>query len=182
MTDFGFPMGPFVLIDMAGLDILARTDEVMCRAFPRHGRLSAAARRLVAEGHHGQKTGAGVYRYEKGDRRPLPSDATAAALEDVRRDSGRSPRAIDPEEITDRLVLRMAAEAHHVLAEGIAQRASDIDAATVLGLGFPDFRGGVLRYARDLGEAAVRARLEALEAQCGARFALPGPSRDEKGD
>jgi 3-hydroxyacyl-CoA dehydrogenase len=182
MTDFGFPMGPFVLIDMAGIDILVKTDDVMCKAFPRHGRLSPVARRLVAEGHHGQKTGAGVYRYEKGKRRPLPSDATAAVLDAARCETGRPARAIDAGEITERLALRMVAEAFHVLAEGIAQRESDIDAATVLGLGFPGFRGGVLRYARDLGKAAVRSRLEALETRFGARFALPGPFQHDKGE
>ena len=62
MVEFGFPMGPLALIDMAGLDILAFADNVMHRAFPRHGPLSPVARRLVESGHLGQKTGSGVYR------------------------------------------------------------------------------------------------------------------------
>ncbi len=88
----------------------------------------------------------------------------------MQREIGRTPREIDAAEVTRRLVLRMVGEALHVMEEGIAQRESDLDAATVLGMGFPDFRGGVLKYARDLGLERVRADLEKLAAQCGERF------------
>ena len=83
-------------------------------------------------------------------------------------------RAVGGEEITRRLVLRMVNEAFHVLAEGVAQRESDIDAAMVLGTGFPDFRGGVLTCARDLGLAEVLADLDRLAAGLGPRYA-PSP-------
>ncbi len=170
MVEFGFPMGPLTLIDMAGLDILAMTDDVLRRAFPQHGPLSPVAVRLVERGHLGQKTGAGVYRYEKGDYTPFHSRDAEEIVADVRRQQGRTPRRIDADEITDRLVLRMVSEAFHVVEEGIAQRESDIDAAMVLGTGFPDFRGGVLKYARDRGLDRVAARLEELASQCGRRF------------
>ena len=67
-------------------------------------------------------------------------------------------------------MLRMVGEAFCVMEEGIAERESDIDVATVLGIGFPDFRGGVLRYARDLGPGNVLADLEALAAEHGSQF------------
>jgi len=167
-AEFGFPMGPLTLIDMAGLDILAHTDAVLSRAFPRHGPLSAIVPRLVEQGQLGQKSGAGVYRYEPGDYTPHPSEVADAIVADVR--AGRC-REIASDEIARRLVLRMVAEAFCVLEEGIAQRESDIDAAMVLGTGFPDFRGGALKHARDLGLDTVFEQLGALAEQCGARFA-----------
>jgi len=85
--------------------------------------------------------------------------------------AGRSPRDIGQAEITERLVLRVVNEAFWVLEEGIAQRESDVDAAMVLGTGFPDFRGGALKYARDTGLDSVVSRLETLTGRCGERFA-----------
>ena len=171
MVEFGFPMGPLALIDMAGLDVLVLTDRVLAKAFPSHGPLSNIAARLVERGHLGQKSGSGVYRYDEGDRTPRPSAEAAQVIAEVRRGEGRAPRPVRTDEITRRLVLRMAGEAFYVMEEGIAERESDIDIAMVLGTGFPDFRGGVLKYARHLGLGNVRADLERLAAQCGPRFA-----------
>ena len=170
MVEFGFPMGPLTLIDMAGLDVLVLTDRVLTGAFRSHGPLSNVAVRLVERGHLGQKSGAGVYRYEKGDRTPRPSAEAARVIAEVQQAEGRAPRPVGQDEIIRRLTLRMVNEAFHVMAEGIAQRESDIDVAMVLGTGFPDFRGGVLKYARDLGLGHVRADLDRLAAECGARF------------
>ncbi|OHB68850.1 MAG: hypothetical protein A2V70_20680 [Planctomycetes bacterium RBG_13_63_9] len=177
MVEFGFAMGPLALVDMAGLDILVRTDLVMARAFPRHGGISAIAAELVQQGHLGQKTASGVYRYETGDYTPRQSEVAERIIGEVRR--GRAGSAgtvssggrIGQDEITQRLVLRMVAEGFCVLEEGIVQRRSDIDAAMVLGTGFPDFRGGVLRYAEDLGLGRVVGRLERLAERHGQRFA-----------
>jgi len=171
MVEFGFPMGPLALIDMAGLDILVLTDGVLSAAFPRHGPLAQTAARLVERGHLGQKSGSGVYRYQKGDHTPLPSPAAEAVVAEVRREDGRTPRGVGDDEIVRRLVLRMVNEAFYVMEEGLAQRESDVDVATVLGLGFPDFRGGVLKYARDLGLGTVRADLDTLAGRLGARYA-----------
>ena len=191
MVDFGFPMGPFVLIDMAGIDILSHTDAVLRRAFPWHGGPAAIVERLVQAGRLGQKTGAGVYRYEQGDRTPLGDPATTAMIADARRQRGtgnvggtlRVPQQRDgtrsvpdtmpwsDEAICRRLVLRMVAEACHVLDEGVAQRPSDLDVAMVLGAGLDDSRGGLIKYASDRGWPAVIADLEALAAECGERYA-----------
>lgn len=182
MVEFGFPMGPLALIDMAGLDILALTDGVMVRAFPAHGELPRAARRLVDLGRLGQKTGGGVYSYEKGDYTPHSSDVTADIVADVRRAAGVEPRDVGREEITERLVLRMVAEAFVVIEEGLVGRESDVDAAMVLGTGFPDFRGGVLKHARDAGLASVVARLEELAGRFGERFAPCALLKKQAGD
>jgi len=169
MTGFGFAMGPLTLIDMAGLDILASTDEVLSCAFPSHGEMPEILTSLVAGGHLGQKTGSGVYRYDKGDYTPHDNPAAQSILRQVQTDAGVTPRSIGTDEIAQRLVLRMVGEAVYVLAERIARRESDIDAATVLGIGFPEFRGGVLKYARDLGIDTVIAQLEDLARE------FPGP-------
>ncbi|MBM4043045.1 MAG: 3-hydroxyacyl-CoA dehydrogenase [Planctomycetes bacterium] len=161
MAEFGFPMGPLALIDMAGLDILAATDAVLRRAFPRHGPLPGTVTHLVAQGRLGQKTGGGVYDYSPGDHTPRS------------RGERYGNRGISAAEITQRLVMRMVAEAFWVLGEGIAQRESDIDVAMVLGTGFPDFRGGVLKYARDLGLDHVRVALGRLVTDVGERYATP---------
>ncbi len=182
MVDFGFAMGPLALIDMAGLDILAFTDAVMRRAFERHGPLSPIVTRLVEAGCLGQKTGSGVYRYAKGDYTPHDSEAAHRIIAEVRREAGGGPRGVGPDEITERLVLRMVNEAFYVLRDGIAQRESDIDVAMVLGTGFPDFRGGILKYARDLGIDVVAARLEALAEKLGERFRPCELPRDMKGN
>lgn len=171
MVDFGFAMGPLTLIDMAGLDILALTDAVMRRAFPSHGPLSPIVERLVEADCLGQKTGSGVYRYEKGDYTPHDSDAAQQIIADVRQEAGAAPRQVGADEITERLVVRMVNEALYVLQERIAQRESDVDVSTVLGMGFPDFRGGILKYARDMGIDTVAGRLDVLAEQFGERFA-----------
>ncbi|MGQ9576222.1 MAG: 3-hydroxyacyl-CoA dehydrogenase NAD-binding domain-containing protein [Thermoguttaceae bacterium] len=170
MLQFGFPMGPLALIDMSGLDILVDSQRVLSRAFDRHGPLSAVALRLVERGQLGQKTGCGVYCYQPGDHTPHESPQTAEIVAEVQRAAARVPRAVPAEEITQRLVLRMVNEAYCVLEEGVARCQADIDVATVLGMGFPDFRGGVLKYAQDTGPALVLARLEGLAARLGPRF------------
>jgi 3-hydroxyacyl-CoA dehydrogenase len=170
MVEFGFAMGPLTLIDMAGIDILAFTDTVLQAAFPYHGGSCPIVGSLVAAGQLGQKTGSGVYRYEPGDYTRYDSPAAQSIIEHVQHDTAGPPRNVDAEEITDRLVLRMVSEAFFILAEQIAQRESDIDAATVLGIGFPSFRGGVLKYARDLGINTVIDRLEELAERFGSRF------------
>ncbi len=178
MVAFGFPMGPLTLADMAGLDILAHVDRVMCEVFPHHGRLAAVAVRLVEQGHLGQKSGSGVYKYDKGDYTPLRHEAAERILAGAR---PRAPREVPEDEIAARLTLRLVNEAFCVLEEGIAQRESDIDAAMVLGTGFPDFRGGPLRYARDLGIGNVLTQLENLSQRFGSRFAPCRLLREMKG-
>ena len=170
MVEFGFAMGPLTLIDMAGIDILAFTDDVLRRVFAYHGGPSKIVTRLVAAGCLGQKSGSGVYRYEPGDYTRHDSPSAQSIIEQVQHDTATTPRSIDADEITGRLVLRMVSEAFCILAEQIAQRESDIDAATVLGIGFPGFRGGILKYARDLGLDTVIDRLEELAGRFGPRF------------
>lgn len=182
MVAFGFPMGPLTLIDMAGNDILVHCDVVLTKAFPHFGPTPAIVTELVARRMLGQKTGAGVYRYEKGNPNPQPNPAAQEIIAGARQRGGKSPRTINTNEITQRLVLRMAAEAFRVMEEGIVQREGDVDAAMVLGTGFPDWRGGVLKYARDIGLGTVLNELEILRKQLGERFAPCKMLRELKGN
>ena len=169
MTDFGLPMGPLSLIDMTGLDILIFTEAILRRTFPQHGGLSQIAEQLVERGHLGQKTGAGVYRYQPGNRTPQRHEVTAEITAAARR-SGSSPRPPADEQIVRRLMLRMVAEAFCLIEEGVVEQPADIDVAMVLGTGLPDFRGGVLRYACDLGLDRVLCELRELSVECGPRY------------
>jgi 3-hydroxyacyl-CoA dehydrogenase len=182
MAGFGFPMGPLRLIDMAGLDILVFTDRELRRAFPDQEPLSQIVTRLVDAGLLGQKTGSGMYTYMKDDRSPRHHDTAMELITQVRQDTGIKPREIGSDEILERLLLRMVNEAFHVLEERIAEHDSDIDVASVMGLGFPDFHGGVLRYARELGLKRVAKMLELLEARHGARYKPCGLLQKTKGD
>lgn len=179
MVNFGFPMGPLTLIDMTGLDILVHSQGVLHGAMPWHGPLSHVAHRLVESGYLGQKTGGGVYRYDPGNHVPYESPWTAQFLAEVRQQNGRQPREFGPEAIAERLVMRMVGEAYRAVEEGIVQCPEDIDVATVLGIGFPDFRGGLMRFAHDLGQGQVLARLDRLAAEQGERFAACQTLRGE---
>jgi len=170
MVDFGFPMGPLAVTDLAGLDVILNADRVISRAFPHHGPASPIMLGLVELGHLGQKTGLGVYRYQPGDNTPHPGGVAEEVVVKVQKELGRSPRHVGREEILQRLLFRMVAEAFRVMEEGVAASESDVDAATVLGVGFPACRGGVVKYSRDLGLATVVAKLTALSARCGPRY------------
>ena len=148
MLQFGFAMGPFVLIDMAGLDILVLTDAVLRGAFPRHGGPPEIAERLVQAGHLGKRPARAFIVTRRESDEPQPSPATTAIIAEVRRRQCVPPGLMPAEEITRRLVLRVVNEAFYVLEEGLCQRTSDLDVAMVLGTGLADFRGGVVKYAR----------------------------------
>ena len=119
---------------------------------------------LVAAGRLGQKSGAGFYSYAKSSR-GADDPAFAALLDKVRRDR----RTISPEEITDRLFLPMLTEASRCLSEGIVRDPGDVDMGLILGIGFPTFRGGLLRWADTEGLDKILSRLTKYEA-LGKRF------------
>jgi 3-hydroxyacyl-CoA dehydrogenase len=179
MVDFGMPMGPLAVSDLAGLDVVLWAQQVLGRAFARHGALSPIVDRLLQRGHLGQKAGEGVFRYEKGDPTPRPSPTAEEIIVTARAQRGNGHGGLTPgltaDEIQQRLVLRMVCEAFYVVEEGLVERESDVDVATVLGTGFPEFRGGPIRYARTLGLDRVNAELENLAGRLGPRFA-PAPA------
>ncbi len=159
-TGFGLPMGPIALNDLVGLDTSLYAGRVINTAFADRAAPTRILDELVAAGRLGQKTGAGFYRYAKGGK-GADDPATAALLEKVRRPGGRPD--MGAEEIADRLFLPMLTEATRVLAEGIVRDPSDIDMGLILGIGFPPFRGGILRWADEMGMENVLKKLEKYE-------------------
>jgi len=163
-TAFGMPMGPITLNDLVGNDTALYAGRVVNVAFADRAAPSRILDELVAAGRLGQKSGAGFYSYAKSSR-GADDPAFAAILDKVRH--GR--RAISPEEITDRLFLPMLTEASRCLSEGIVRDPSDVDMGLILGIGFPAWRGGILRWADEMGMAKVLEKLKQYE-RLGERF------------
>ncbi len=156
LTDFGFPMGPFAMGDLAGLDVGWRI---------RKGRgvKSPVADRICELGRFGQKTGAGYYRYEKGDRTPIPDAEVEKIIVDVATAQGITRRPISDEEILQRLLYPMVNEGAKILEEGLAIRASDIDVIWVYGYGWPVYRGGPMFWADQIGPKTIRDRMQEFQ-------------------
>ncbi|MDM4766057.1 3-hydroxyacyl-CoA dehydrogenase NAD-binding domain-containing protein [Pelomonas sp. SE-A7] len=147
---FGFAMGPFRMGDLAGNDIGWAIRKRRYQEKP-NLRYSKSADLLCEMGRFGQKTQGGWYDYREGKRDAIPSKAVEQMLEMHRAALGITPRQITDEEIVHRLVFALVNEAAHLLEEGIAQRASDVDMVYLTGYGFPLWRGGPMCYADTYG-------------------------------
>jgi 3-hydroxyacyl-CoA dehydrogenase len=147
---FGFAMGPFRMGDLAGNDIGWAIRQRRYVEMP-DMKYSRSADLLCEKGRFGQKTGAGWYDYVPGKREAIPNAEVLQMLEAHRQSLGITPRRISDEEIVQRLVFSLVNEAAHILEEGIANKASDIDVVYIFGYGFPLHRGGPLNYANEVG-------------------------------
>jgi 3-hydroxyacyl-CoA dehydrogenase len=149
-TDFGMPMGPFQMADLAGVDIGWHRDP---------SRIESIRDALAAEGRWGQKKGAGFYDYDE-KRNPTPSPRVAEIIEDFRSRSNLQKREITDQEIVERTLYPMVNEGALILEEGKAQRASDTDVVWIYGYGWPVYRGGPMFWAQTEGLPKVVAGLE----------------------
>jgi 3-hydroxyacyl-CoA dehydrogenase len=140
-VEFGMPMGPFQMADLAGVDIGWHRDP---------NRIETIRDALCAIDRWGQKKGAGFYDYDE-KRRPTPSPVVQQIIEDFAAENGVERREISDEEIVERTLYTMVNEAAKILEEGIAQRASDIDVVWVYGYGWPVYRGGPMFWADSVG-------------------------------
>jgi len=147
---FGFAMGPFRMGDLAGNDIGWAIRKRRYQEKP-NMKYSKTADLLCEMGRYGQKTGAGWYDYQAGKRDAIPSTVVVEMIEKHRAALGITPRKISDEEIVQRLVYSLVNEACHILEEGIASKASDIDMVYITGYGFPFWRGGPMNYADTVG-------------------------------
>ena len=168
LTDFGFPMGPFAMGDLAGLDVGWRI---------RKGRgvKSPVADRICELGRFGQKTGSGYFKYEKGDRTPIPDPDVEKIIVEVATEQGITRRHITDEEILQRLLYPMVNEGAKILDEKIAIRPSDIDVIWVYGYGWPVYRGGPMFWADQIGLRALRDRMLEFQKASGDAFWTPAP-------
>ncbi len=147
---FGFAMGPFRMGDLAGNDIGWAIRKRRAAERP-DMKYSRTADKLCELGRFGQKTGAGWYDYKEGKRDAIPSKLVEDMVAEHRKSLGITPRKISDEEIVQRLVFALVNEGAHILEEGIAARASDIDMVYITGYGFPIHRGGPMLYADQVG-------------------------------
>jgi 3-hydroxyacyl-CoA dehydrogenase len=168
LTDFGFPMGPFAMGDLAGLDVGWRIRKG-------RGTKSPVADRICELGRFGQKTGSGYFRYEKGDRTPIPDPDVEKIIVDVATAQGITRRHITDEEILQRLLYPMVNEGAKILDEKIAIRASDIDVIWVYGYGWPVYRGGPMFWADQIGLRALRDTMLNFQKASGDAFWTPAP-------
>ena len=149
--DFGFPMGPFALSDLAGIDVGWRVRQHREPSLPKHLRYSEIADRLYEMGRYGQKTRKGWYNYEEGSRIPMPDPEVVDLVVRTSKELEIDRREISDEEILQRCIYPLINEGARILEEGIVQRASDLDIVWRYGFGFPRYRGGPMFYADSVG-------------------------------
>jgi 3-hydroxyacyl-CoA dehydrogenase len=159
LFEFGMAMGPFAMLDMAGIDVGWRVRQEAKHLEPPGRRQPVVEDRLYELGRYGQKTGAGWYRYEKGERRPLPDPEVLEIAETCARQAGIERREIDQEEILERALYPLINEGARILEEGIALRSGDIDVVYIYGYGFPAWRGGPMWYADAVGLDKIYQRI-----------------------
>lgn len=170
MVEFGYPMGPFAVGDLAGLDISYAARRRRAAQNPEYRTLPIADR-LVEAGRKGQKTGAGWYRYEAGDRTPHPDPVVEQIIRATAAELDVAQRSFTDEEILHRLLFASVNEACRLLEEGIIFRASDLDAMWLNGFGFPRYRGGPMFWADGIGPCAVHAQVAEWHGRYGPRWA-----------
>jgi 3-hydroxyacyl-CoA dehydrogenase len=155
LTDFGFPMGPFAVADMSGLDIGWRARQARAHLRNPGARDCNLLDQVCEAGRLGQKTGAGWYRYEAGSRTPIPDPAIETLIFEHSRRLGIRRRVIQDPEIVERCLYPMVNEGARILAEGVAARAVDIDMVWLHGYAFPRWRGGPMFWADQVGLSSV---------------------------
>lgn len=162
LEKFGMPVGPITLLDEVGIDVAGHIIQVLFQAFGERIQVPAEIEKLQQDNRKGRKNSKGFYTYKDGKK----SDPDSTIY-----DYFSKPRAqFDQKEIADRCVYAFLNEAAHCLDQGILRSEQDGDLGAIFGLGFPPFLGGPFHYAKTLGKAMVKARLEELAEKYGSRF------------
>ena len=170
-VDFGMPMGPLRLLDEVGLDVAQKAGKVLKAAFGERTQPSALVDKLVTEGRLGKKAGRGFYRYDGKPGKKETPDATVLAIAGV--DPLRNESRVPADELIERALGLMVAEAARCLDDEIVASAGELDLAMVMGTGFPPFRGGLLRYADGYGVNRIVDNLKKWQDKLGRRFEAP---------
>ena len=174
LTNFGFPLGPFAVADLGGLDVVLATRRARFAGLSARERAADLLEQLNALGRLGQKTGAGWYRYDA-QRRALPDPAVHELIARHSAARGIRRRTLSEEEIVERCLCAMINEGARLLGEGVVPRPQEIDVIWLHGFGFPAYRGGPMFYADTLGLPRVLAALERYRDTVGAEYFTPAP-------
>jgi 3-hydroxyacyl-CoA dehydrogenase/enoyl-CoA hydratase/3-hydroxybutyryl-CoA epimerase len=166
LVDFGFPVGPIMLLDEVGLDIAGKSGAIFVEAFGERMAPSEALRRVVESGRLGRKGKKGFYLYDAEGKKGGVDESVYALIH-----SGPTRGDFTVTEIQQRCVLAMVNEAARCLEEGIIRSARDGDVGAVFGIGFPPFRGGPFRYVDAAGAGKIVDRLTDLSVRFAPRFA-----------
>ncbi len=165
LLSFGMPMGAFILFDEIGIDVAHKVADILEQGLGDRVKPSPLLEALYTGGYYGKKNGKGFYQYE-GRKRRGPDLSIYTRIPERSGSDGK----IGPEEIVDRAVLLMIKEAALCLEENIIDRPDLLDGALIFGIGFPPFRGGLLRYADKLGAKTIVNKLESYAQKYGERF------------
>lgn len=174
LYDWGMAMGPNAVGDLAGLDVGYKVRQER-KDLPDDPRFYRVADMLAEQGRFGQKTGAGMYRYEKGSRAPVPDPAVQEMIEAESSRLGIERREIAETEIIERCIYALVNEGARILEEGIATRAGDIDVIWTNGYGFPRHRGGPMHYADSVGVDVVYQKICEFRDRFGPEYWTPPP-------
>ncbi|WP_030539417.1 3-hydroxyacyl-CoA dehydrogenase NAD-binding domain-containing protein [Sphingobium sp. DC-2] len=174
LLSYGFPMGPFALGDLAGLDVQAAARKARAASATERELRADFVEQMVAEGRLGQKTGSGWYSYDE-NRKASPNPLTDQMIAAHAQRHGLTLREIGEEEIRERLLYAMVNEGAKLLGEGIVPRPQEIDVAMVNGLGWPGYTGGPMHWADQIGLDKVLATIERFREQQGDAYWTPAP-------
>ncbi|MBO6718442.1 MAG: enoyl-CoA hydratase/isomerase family protein [Rhizobiaceae bacterium] len=172
LTEFGFPIGPFALADMAGLDVLAATRASRFAGMSDREQGADIVEQLVAAGRLGRKSGQGYYRYDS-EGRQTEDSAVADLLDAHRRQHGIEARQVSDDEVLERCLLALVNEGASLVDAGTVGRISDIDVVWTRGFGFPAHLGGPMFWASERGLPFVRERLRQYAKTVGEEFFAP---------
>lgn len=173
MVEFGYPMGPFTVSDLAGLDIGWATRKRRAATRDPQMRYANFGDRICEQGWFGRKTGKGYYVYEKGRPGLHPNPEVPDIIATERMENGYKDAGITKDEIIRRYMAAMVNEAANLIDEGIAQRPVDVDMVLLFGYGFPRYRGGPMKYADDYGLAKMVADIQEFAKQGDERYWRP---------
>ncbi len=178
ISDFGFPMGPFTMGDLAGLDVGYLVRQHRREIEPPTHRESYIGDRIVEMGRHGQKNRKGWYLYEEGSRTPVPDPEIEELIVGISRELGIERRSVTDQELLERCIYPLINEGAKIFGEGIAIRPSDIDLIWIYGYGFPRGKGGPMFYADLVGTRAVYETMKNLYEEHG-EMLRPAPLLEE---
>ena len=168
LLDFGMPMGPATLSDLTGIDIGYHVGKNFEKSFGDRWKMSPIYDLVYQTGCYGRKTGAGWLDYSS--EKPVPNPKVQEVIKKYLKEKGIKSKKSSHKEIVDRMLARAINEAVYMIEEGICDRPQDMDLAIIYGLGFPPYRGGILRYADAWGIRNVYEHLLKLEQEQGVRF------------